>query len=163
MTRGKMLQQIIVSLGGRAAEELVLDDITTGASQDIKQATSMARAMVTQYGFSEEIGLIHYGSDDDEVFIGRDLAHTKSYGDQTATAIDLEVKKIMDHSYSEAKRIILEHREVLEKSCELLLEKEKISREEFEGLFSEEAKEKDGREELEDLFTEKTEDEGEVE
>ncbi len=163
MTRGKMLQQIIVSLGGRAAEELVLDDITTGASQDIKQATSMARAMVTQYGFSEEIGLIHYGSDDDEVFIGRDLAHTKSYGDQTATAIDLEVKKIMDHSYAEAKRIILEHREVLEKSCELLLEKEKITREEFEGLFSEEAKEKDGREDLESLFTEKTEDEGEVE
>ncbi len=163
MTRGKMLQQIIVSLGGRAAEELVLDDITTGASQDIKQATSMARAMVTQYGFSEEIGLIHYGSDDDEVFIGRDLAHTKSYGDQTATAIDLEVKKIMDHSYAEAKRIILEHREVLEKSCELLLEKEKITREEFEGLFAEEAKEKDGREDLESLFTEKTEDEGEVE
>ncbi len=163
MTRGKMLQQIIVSLGGRAAEELVLDDITTGASQDIKQATSMARAMVTQYGFSEEIGLIHYGSDDDEVFIGRDLAHTKSYGDQTATAIDLEVKKIMDHSYAEAKKIILEHREVLEKSCELLLEKEKITREEFEGLFSEEAKEKDSREDLESLFTEKTEDEGEVE
>ncbi len=163
MTRGKMLQQIIVSLGGRAAEELVLDDITTGASQDIKQATSMARAMVTQYGFSEEIGLIHYGSDDDEVFIGRDLAHTKSYGDQTATAIDLEVKKIMDHSYAEAKRIILEHREVLEKSCELLLEKEKITREEFEGLFEEEVKEKDSREDLESLFTEKTEDEGEVE
>lgn len=144
MTKGKMLQQIIVSLGGRAAEELVLDDITTGASQDIKQATGMARAMVTQYGFSEEIGLINYGSDDDEVFIGRDLAHTKSYGDQTATAIDLEVKKIMDHSYAEAKRIILEHKDVLEKSCALLLEKEKITREEFEALFSkgsEEAKE----------------------
>lgn len=149
MTKGKMLQQIIVSLGGRAAEELVLDDITTGASQDIKQASSMARAMVTQYGFSEEIGLINYGSDDDEVFIGRDLAHTKSYGDQTARSIDLEVKKIMDHSYAEAKRIILEHKDVLEKSCALLLEKEKITREEFEALFSKESEE---AKEIEALF-----------
>jgi cell division protease FtsH len=137
MTKGKMLQEIIVSLGGRAAEELVLDDITTGASQDIKQATNMARAMVTKYGFSEQIGLICYGSDEDEVFIGRDLAQAKSFGDQTARDIDLEVKKIMDHSYAEAKRMILEHKDVLEKSCQLLLEKEKITREEFEALFLE--------------------------
>ena len=135
MTRGRMLQEIIVSLGGRAAEELVLEDITTGASQDIKQATKMARDMVTKYGFSNKVGLITYGSDDDDVFIGYDLAHAKSYGDETARQIDEEVKRIIDESYARAKEIILEHRDVLEKSCELLMEKEKITQEEFEALF----------------------------
>lgn len=136
MTKGRMLQEIIVSLGGRAAEELVLDDITTGASQDIKQASQLARSMVTQYGFSENLGLISYGSDDDEVFIGRDLAHTKSFSEDTAAKIDQEVKTIIDNAYKQAKQMILDHRDVLEKSTQLLLEKEKINREEFEALFT---------------------------
>jgi cell division protease FtsH len=134
-TKGRMLQDIIVDLGGRVAEELVFDDITTGASQDIKQATALARAMVTKYGMSEKLGLIHYGDDDDEVFIGRDLAHTRSYGERIASEIDLEVKRIIDECYTEAKRIITEHRQVLESCAALLLEKEKITREEFEALF----------------------------
>jgi cell division protease FtsH len=135
-TKGRMIQDIIVDLGGRVAEELVFDDITTGASQDIKQATSIARAMVTKYGMSEKLGLIRYGDDDDEVFIGRDLAHTRSYGEQIASEIDLEVKRIIDECYAEAKRIITEHRPVLESCASLLLEKEKITREEFEELFA---------------------------
>lgn len=135
-TKGKMLQNIIVSLGGRVAEELVFDDITTGASQDIKQATQTARDMVTKYGFSEKLGLINYDTDSDEVFIGRDLAHTRPYGEDVAALIDKEVKDIVDECYVKAKKLISEHMDVLEKSSELLLEKEKISREEFEGLFT---------------------------
>ncbi len=135
-TKGKMLQNIIVSLGGRVAEELVFDDITTGASQDIKQATQTARDMVTKYGFSEKLGLINYDTDSDEVFIGRDLAHTRPYGEDVAALIDKEVKDIVDECYVKAKKLISEHMDVLEKSSELLLEKEKISREEFEGLFA---------------------------
>ena len=135
-TKGKMLQNIIVSLGGRVAEELVFDDITTGASQDIKQATQTARDMVTKYGFSEKLGLINYDTDSDEVFIGRDLAHTRPYGEDVAALIDREVKDIVDECYVKAKKLISEHMDVLKKSSELLLEKEKISREEFEGLFT---------------------------
>lgn len=135
-TKGKMLQNIIVSLGGRVAEELVFDDITTGASQDIKQATQTARDMVIKYGFSEKLGLINYDTDSDEVFIGRDLAHTRPYGEDVAALIDKEVKDIVDECYVKAKKLISEHMDVLKKSSELLLEKEKISREEFEGLFT---------------------------
>ena len=134
-SKGRMLQEIVVDLGGRVAEELVSDDITTGASQDIKQATQMARDMVTRYGMSENIGLICYKDDDDEVFIGRDLAHAHSYSEGVASAIDAEVKSIIDHAYEEAKRIIGEHRDVLDRCADLLLEKEKITREEFEALF----------------------------
>ncbi len=134
-TKGRMLQDIIVDLGGRVAEELVFDDITTGASQDIKQATSLARAMVTKYGMSEKLGLIRYGDDEDEVFIGRDLAHTRSYGEQIASEIDQEVKRIVDECYARARKLIQEHRDVLESCAKLLLEKEKITREEFEELF----------------------------
>mgnify|MGYP001717807522 CR=1 FL=1 len=140
-TRGKMLQNIIVSLGGRVAEELVFDDITTGASQDIRQATQTARDMVTKYGFSSKLGLINYDTDNDEVFIGRDLAHTRPYGENIAGQIDAEVKNIIDECYSRAKTIISENRDILDKSASLLLEKEKISREEFEALFEEENKE----------------------
>ena len=134
-TKGKMLQDIIVSLGGRVAEELVFDDITTGASQDIKQATRMAKDMVTKYGMSENIGLICYDNDDDEVFIGRDLAHTRGYGEGVATTIELEVKRIIDECYEKAKQMIAEHRDVLDACANLLLEKEKISQQEFEALF----------------------------
>ncbi len=134
-TKGKMLQDITVSLGGRVAEELVFDDITTGASQDIKQATKMAKAMVTRYGMSENVGLICYDNDDDEVFIGRDLAHTRGYGEGVATAIDQEVKRIIDECYTQAKQIITDNRVVLDRCAELLLEKEKISQQEFEALF----------------------------
>ena len=134
-TKGKMLQDITVSLGGRVAEELVFDDITTGASQDIKQATRMAKDMVTKYGMSENIGLICYDNDDDEVFIGRDLAHTRGYGEGVATTIDLEVKRIIDECYEKAKQMIAEHRDVLDACANLLLEKEKISQQEFEALF----------------------------
>ena len=135
-TKGKMLQDIMVDLGGRIAEEMVFDDITTGASQDIKQATNIAKAMITQYGMSEKVGLIHYGSDEDEVFIGRDLAHTRSYGESTASLIDEEVKRIVDECDRKAKEILTEHEKVLHRCAELLLEKEKIGREEFEGLFA---------------------------
>ena len=134
-SKGRMLQEIIVDLGGRVAEELVFDDITTGASQDIKQATKLARDMVTKYGMSENVGLICYSDDDEEVFIGRDLAHARSYSEGIASAIDLEVKKIIDDAYAKAKEMIQEHREILDRCAELLLEKEKISREEFEELF----------------------------
>ena len=134
-TKGKMLQNIMVSLGGRIAEELIFGDVTTGASQDIKQATAIARAMVTEYGMSEKVGMINYGGDENEVFIGRDLAHARSYGESVATAIDSEVKRIIDECYEKAKKIILEHENVLHKCCELLLEKEQISQDEFEALF----------------------------
>ncbi|MCI8578242.1 MAG: ATP-dependent zinc metalloprotease FtsH [Lachnospiraceae bacterium] len=134
-TRGRMLQNIMVSLGGRIAEEIIFEDVTTGASQDIKQATKIARAMVTRYGMSERVGMIDYGSNEDEVFIGRDLAHAKSYGEQVATTIDDEVKRIIDECYQKAKTIILEHQSVLESCCALLIEKEKIGQQEFEGLF----------------------------
>ena len=136
-TKGKMKQEIIVTLGGRVAEELILDDITTGASGDIKQATKVARSMVTRFGFTNEIGLINYDNDDDEVFIGRDLAHTRTYSEATAGRIDEEVKKIIDECYLEAKRIISEHMDVLHASAKLLMEKERITREEFEALFNE--------------------------
>ncbi len=132
-SKGRMQQELIVDLGGRVAEELVFDDITTGASQDIKQATQMARDMVTRYGMSENIGLICYRDDDDEVFIGRDLAHARNYSEGIASAIDTEVRAIIDHAYAEAKRIISENRSVLDRCAELLLEKEKITREEFEA------------------------------
>lgn len=135
-TKKKMLQDIMVSLGGRIAEELVFDDVTTGASQDIKQATATAKAMVMNYGFSEKLGMIHYGSEGDEIFIGRDLGHTKSYGEHTATMIDAEIKKIVDDCYQEAKKIIIEHRAVLDACSTLLLEHEKIGQEEFEALFN---------------------------
>lgn len=137
-TKGKMLQDITVALGGRVAEEEVLDDITTGASQDIKQATSLAKAMVTKFGMSEAVGLINYDDDSDEVFIGRDLAHaSRRYGENVATTIDQEVKRIIDECYERAKSIIREYDGVLHACADLLLEKEKISREEFEALFEE--------------------------
>ena len=135
LTKGKMLQEIMVDLGGRIAEELVFDDITTGASQDIRQATAVARNMVTKYGMSETLGLVNYDSDQDEVFIGRDLAHAKSHSEQVAGTIDAEIKRIVDECYQKAKAIILENKHILDACAELLLEKEKISREEFEGLF----------------------------
>lgn len=134
-TKGQMLQEIMVSLGGRIAEEIIFDDITTGASSDIQVATKEARKMVTKYGMSDNIGVICYEHDDDEVFIGRDLAHTKSYSEYITGEIDKEVKKIIDDCYAKAKEIILEHKDVLEKSAQLLMEKEKITREEFEALF----------------------------
>ena len=133
--KGKMLQNIMVDLGGRIAEEIIFKDVTTGAYQDIKQASKLARAMVTQYGMSDRVGMIQYGSDEDEVFIGRDLAHTKSYGNEIADVIDEEVKRIVDECYSKAKKIILEHEDVLHSCAALLIEKEKIGQEEFEGLF----------------------------
>ena len=135
LTKGKMLQEIMVSLGGRIAEELIFDDITTGASSDIKKATKVARKMVTRYGMSENVGVINYDSDDDEVFIGRDLAHAKSHSELVASEIDKEVKMIIDDCYKKAKDIIIENKDVLESCAQLLLEKEKISREEFEALF----------------------------
>ena len=135
MTRRRMLENIMVSLGGRIAEELVFDDITAGASHDIKQATAIARAMVTQYGMSEKVGMINYGSDQDEVFIGRDLAHTKSYGESVATVIDNEVKRIIDECYARAKEIIMAHETFLHTCSKLLIEKEKIGQSEFEELF----------------------------
>lgn len=136
ITKGKMLQDIMVSLGGRIAEEIIFDDITTGASSDIKKATNAARDMVTRYGMSENIGVINYGSDDDEVFIGRDLAHAKSHSELVAGQIDAEVKQIIDDCYKKAKDVILEHMDVLHGCAELLLAKEKIGRAEFEELFT---------------------------
>ena len=135
ITKGRMLQDIMVSLGGRIAEQIIFKDITTGASSDIKKATKAARDMVTKYGMSENIGVINYNSDDDEVFIGRDLAHTKSHSELVAGEIDKEVKEIIDDCYRKAEEIILNHIDVLHKGAELLLEKEKIGREEFEALF----------------------------
>lgn len=136
LTKGKMRQDIIVGLGGRVAEEMILDDVTTGASQDIKHATATARRMVTRYGFSEAIGMVNYESDDDEVFIGRDLAHTRSYSEGVANAIDEEVRRIIDECYAEAKRILQENINVLHACADLLIEKERINREEFEALFN---------------------------
>ena len=135
ITKGKMLQDIMVSLGGRIAEEIIFNDISTGASSDIKKATSAARDMVTKYGMSENIGVINYNSDDDEVFIGRDLAHAKNHSEFISGEIDKEVKSIIDECYRKAKEIILEHTDVLHKCADLLLEKEKIGRDEFEALF----------------------------
>lgn len=135
LTKGKMLQEIMVDLGGRIAEELILDDITTGASQDIKQATATAKSMVTKYGFSDKLGLINYDDESDDVFIGRDLAHSKGYGENTASVIDEEVREIVDTCYKKAKKIIEDHMEQLHASATLLMEKEKIGREEFESLF----------------------------
>ena len=138
-TRGKMIQDITVALGGRIAEELVFDDITTGASQDIKQATGIARSMVTKFGMSEKLGLINYDNDEDEVFIGRDLAHaSRGYGEAVAGTIDEEVKRIIDECYANAKSIIQKYDRVLHACADLLLEKEKITREEFEALFDSE-------------------------
>ena len=141
-TKGKMLQDITVALGGRVAEEEVLDDITTGASQDIKQATSLAKSMVTKFGMSEAVGLINYDNDSDEVFIGRDLAHaSRGYGESVATTIDQEVKRIIDECYVRARNVIKKYDDVLHACADLLLEKEKISREEFESLFAGEVSE----------------------
>ena len=134
-TKGQMLQEIVVDLGGRVAEEMIFDDITTGASQDIKQATGVAKAMVTRYGMSENIGLINYDNDDDEVFIGRDLAHARAYGENVAGMIDQEIKRIIDECYQKTRSILTEHEKILHKCADLLLEKEKISRDEFEALF----------------------------
>lgn len=137
-TKGHMLQEITVSLGGRVAEEQVFDDITTGASQDIRQATAIAKSMITKFGMSERLGLINYDNDSDEVFIGRDFGHTsRGYGEKVAGTIDEEVKRIIDECYAKAKRILEEHQSVLESCAQLLLEKEKITRSEFEALFEE--------------------------
>ena len=138
MTKSRMMQEIMVALGGRIAEEIIFQDVTTGASQDIKQATKIARAMVTEYGMSEKVGMINYGDDSTEVFIGRDLAHARSYGQEVASQIDSEVKRIIDECYAKAKDIILAHEDVLHSCTELLMEKEKISGKEFEELFGSE-------------------------
>ena len=135
LTKGKMIEDIMVSLGGRIAEEIIFDDITTGASSDIKKATKVARRMVTRYGMSDQIGVINYDDDDDEVFIGRDLAHAKNHSELISGEIDREVKTIIDECYRKAKEIITEHEDVLHKCAKLLLEKEKINRAEFEALF----------------------------
>ena len=135
LTKGKMMQDIMVSLGGRIAEEIIFKDITTGASSDIKKATKEARRMVTRYGMSDQIGVICYDDDDDEVFIGRDLAHAKSHSEAISGEIDREVKSIIDQCYTRAKELILEHENVLHSCAELLLQKEKIGQEEFEALF----------------------------
>jgi len=137
MTKGKMIQEIKVDLAGRIAEELIFDDITTGASQDIKVATRTARSMVMEYGMSETLGMIYYGDNgSDEVFLGRDLGHARSYGEDVAAQIDREVKRIIDECYEDTKRILLENMDVLHKCAALLLEKEKIDRAEFEELFA---------------------------
>ena len=135
-TRGKMLQAIMTLLGGRIAEEIIFGDITTGASNDIKRATATARSMVMKYGMSDKLGLICYGDDDDEVFIGRDLAHTRSYSEDVAKAIDEEIHRIISECHEQAKAIILEHEDVLHSCAKLLLEKEKVHRDEFEALFT---------------------------
>ena len=136
-TRGKMLQHIMVCLGGRIAEELIFEDITTGASQDIKQATALAKAMITRYGMSKKLGLIAYENDSDEVFIGRDLGHTKGFSEATAASIDEEMRQIINDCYQKARAIVMEHENVLHRCAEVLLEKEKIGRDEFEALFAE--------------------------
>lgn len=135
-TKSKMLNEIKVSLGGRIAEELIFGDVTTGASGDIKQATKLAKAMVMKYGMSDKLGMINYESEHEEIFIGRDIGHTKTYADDTARIIDEEIRNIIDSCYEEAKQIIISRRNVLDKCCELLLEKEKIGYEEFEALFN---------------------------
>ena len=134
-TKSKMLQDIMVSLGGRIAEELIFGDVTTGAISDIQKATDTAKSMVTRFGMSDKIGLINYSSDDNEVFIGRDFAQTKGYSEEVAGLIDKEVKNIIDDCYDKAKTLLQEYSEVLESCAQLLLEKEKIGRDEFEGLF----------------------------
>ena len=136
-TRGKMLQDIKVGMGGRIAEELIFDDVTTGASQDIKNVTETARAMVTQYGMSESLGFINYEEDSDEVFLGKDLGHGRNFSEDVAKQIDMEVKKIVDSCYEDAKRILTENMDVLHACANLLIEKERISRDEFEALFDE--------------------------
>ena len=133
--KGRMRQKIIVGLGGRAAEELVLDDITTGASQDIKVATKTARAMITRYGFSDEIGMVNYEQDENEVFIGRDWGHTKNISDNVANKIDEEVRSIIDECYKEAKKILIDNKDKLDACADLLIQKERITRDEFEALF----------------------------
>ena len=135
ITKGKMKEDIMVSLGGRIAEEIIFDDVTTGAFSDIKKATKAARRMVTRYGMSDNIGVINYDDDDDEVFIGRDLAHAKNHSEIISGEIDKEVKSIIDECYKEAKEIILKYENILHKCAELLLEKERINRAEFEALF----------------------------
>lgn len=135
LTKGKMLQDIIVCLGGRIAESLAFDDVTTGASQDIRQATERARDMVTKYGFSDELGMINYSTSDDEVFIGRDIGHSKNFSEGTAEVIDKEVKKIIDYCHKKAKDMLQENMEVLHRLAELLIEKERIGQEEFESMF----------------------------
>jgi len=135
LSKGKMLQDIMVTLGGRIAEEIIFGDITTGASSDIKKATKEAKSMVTRYGMSDNIGVVCYDDEDDEVFIGRDLAHAKSHSEDVASQIDKEVRSIIDDCYKKAKDLILQHEDVLHKCAQLLLEKEKIGREEFEALF----------------------------
>ena len=141
-TKGHMLQEITVALGGRVAEEEIFDDITTGASQDIKQATAIAKSMITKFGMSERLGLINYDNDSDEVFIGRDFGHmSRGYGEKVAGTIDEEVKRIIDECYVKARNIISEHHHVLDACAQLLLEKEKITRAEFEELFDDGGKE----------------------
>ena len=150
-TKGQMMQDIMVSLGGRIAEEIIFDDVTTGASSDIKKATKEARAMVTRYGFSDNIGVINYDEEDNEVFIGRDLAHTRSHSEAVANEIDIEVKAIIDDCYKKAKDIILENERILHSCAALLLEREKIGRAEFEALFEPEAEQKTVEEEKTEL------------
>ncbi len=145
-TKGKMLQHIEVGLAGRIAEELIFEDVTTGASQDIKQATAIARRMVTKYGFTEAIGMVNYDYDDDEVFIGRDLAHTKTFSEGIANKIDEEVRKIIDECYAKAKKILEDHMDVLHRCADLLIEKERITGEEFAALFEPAKPEEDGGE-----------------
>lgn len=135
LTRGKMLHEIMVALGGRIAEQLIFDDITTGASSDIKKATEIARKMVTRYGMSENIGVINYDEEGEDVFIGRDLAHARNHSELVAGRIDAEIKAIVDDCYDKAKEIIMQNEEVLHKCADLLLEKERITMKEFEGLF----------------------------
>ena len=135
-TKGRMIQDIKVGMGGRIAEELIFGDVTTGASQDIKSVTATARAMITQYGMSDSLGFINYEEDNDEVFLGRDLGHSRSYSEEVASQIDREVKKLVDDCYADARRIIEEHMDVLHACASLLMEKERINREEFEALFA---------------------------
>ena len=135
LTKGKMLQDIVVCLGGRIAESLVFDDVTTGAVQDIRQATERARDMVTKYGFSDELGMINYGTSDDEVFIGREIGHAKNFSEGTAAVIDQEVKRIIESCREKATKILKENRKVLDKLADLLIEKERIGQQEFEALF----------------------------
>ena len=135
MTKGRLLQEITAALGGRIAEAIIFDDITTGASQDIKQATAMAKNMVVKYGMSDKIGMINLDDNQEEVFIGRDLAHQKGYSEQTAAIIDEEVHSIVDSCYKRAENILRENENVLHSCADLLIEKEKITREEFEALF----------------------------
>ena len=135
LTKTKMLQEIMVSMGGRIAEDIVFHDITTGAAQDIKQATEMARQMVMKYGMSEKIGFINYEQSQDEVFMGRDLGHMKTYGTEILNEIEAEVKRIMDECYKEAERILREKEDVLHRGAQLLLEKEKLNQEEFRAVY----------------------------